>query len=150
MRTPLWDIRYGFRTLGRNPGFTAVALITLGIGIGANTVMFSVVNAVLLRPANAKDPDRLTGCFARSKTGGNRGHFPYSSYLDVRNNNPAFSDLTAYSMKVVVLEQGEVTRRVMTAFVSANYFSTLGVPPIRGWASKGIEIEPHVVPLAGR
>ncbi|MHC4495355.1 MAG: ABC transporter permease, partial [Planctomycetota bacterium] len=137
----------GIRMLRKSPGFTAIALITLAVGIGANTIMFSGVNAVLLRPANVKDPDRLIGCFARSKTGGSHGHFPYSSYLDVRNNNPAFSDLMAYSMKVAVLEQGEVTKRVMSAFVSANYFSTLGVPPIRGRAFQPKEEQPDAEPV---
>jgi len=145
--TLIQDLRFGIRMLMKNPGFTAIALITLAIGIGANTIMFSVVNAVLLRPANVEDPDQLIGCFARSKTGGSYGHFPYSSYLEARDNNPAFSDLMAYSLKVAVLEQEKVTTRVMTAFVSANYFSTLGVPPIRGRAFLPEEEQPVAEPV---
>lgn len=144
----LWqDIRYGFRRLRKSPVFTAIALITLALGIGANTIMFSVVNAVLLRPVKVKDPGQLIGCFARSKTGGNHSHFPYSSYLDARDNNSAFSDLMAYSMRVAVLEQGEVTRRVMTALVSTNYFSTLGVPPARGRSFLPEEEQPGTEPV---
>ena len=129
----LWqDIRYGFRMLRKSPGFTAIALITLGIGIGANAIMFSLINAILLRPVNVKNPDRLFGCYARSKTGGSHRQFPYSAYLDVRDNNSSFSDLMAYRIQVAVLERGQVAQRVLSAFVSSNYFSTLGVPPLRG------------------
>ncbi len=143
----LWqDVRYGFRMLAKAPGFTAIALITLAIGIGANTITFSVVNAVLLRPVHAKDPDRLVGCFARSKRG-SYGQFPYSSYLETRDNNAVFSGLFAYSLRLAVLEQGEITKRGLTAFVSANYFSTLGVAPIRGRAFLPEEEQPGTAPV---
>jgi predicted permease len=133
--------------LAKRPGFTAIALITLAIGIGANTIMFSLVNAILLRPVNVRDPDRLFGCYARSKTGGSHRQFPYSAYLDVRDNNSAFSDLMAYRIQVAVLEQGEIARRVLTTFVSANYFSTLGVPPIRGRTFLPEEERPGTEPV---
>lgn len=87
----LWlDIRYGFRMLRKKPGFTAIALITLAIGISANTVMFSVVNMLVFRPMQVKDPDRLVYC-------GMPGHpgFRYEEYTDIRDDNPAFSDLIA-------------------------------------------------------
>jgi putative ABC transport system permease protein len=132
--------------LGKTPGFTAIALITLALGIGANAIMFSVVNAVLLRPINVQDPDRLVGCFVRSK-GYSFGEFAYSSYLDARDNNSVFSDLMAYSLRLAVLEQGAVTKRGLTAFVSANYFSTLGVTPIRGRAFLPGEEQPGAEPV---
>ena len=132
MTTIINDIKYGIRMLVKRPGFTAIALLTLALGIGANTIMFSMVNAVLLRPVNAKDPSRLFGCYVRGKDGGSHRQLPYSYYLDVRDNNSAFSDLMAYGLKVVVLEQGQTARRVMAAFVSLNYFSVLGVPPVCG------------------
>ncbi|MCP4453772.1 MAG: hypothetical protein GY809_20110, partial [Planctomycetes bacterium] len=62
MSTFLNDLKYAFRMLRKKPGFTAIALITLAIGIGANTIMFSVVNTLLFRPLNVKDPDRLVRC----------------------------------------------------------------------------------------
>jgi len=143
----LWqDIRYGFRMLRKTPGFTAIALITLAIGIGANTIMFSMVNAVLLRPVNVKDPDRLVGCFARSK-GNSYGEFSYSDYLDARDNNAAFSHLMGYSLQLAVLEQGAITKRGLAAFVSANYFSTLGVAPIRGRVFLAEEERPGAEPV---
>ncbi len=144
----LWqDIRYGFRMLAKSPGFTAIALLTLAIGIGANTIMFSMVNAVLLRPVNARDPSHLFCFFARSKEGGSHRWFPYSSYLDVRDNNSAFSDLMAYGLKVVVLEHKQTTRRVLAGFVSSNYFSTLGVPPIQGRMILPEEERPGAEPI---
>jgi predicted permease len=143
----LWqDVQYGIRMLRKAPGFTAIALVTLALGIGANTIMFSVVNAVLLRPINVQDPDRLVGCFVRSK-GYSFGEFAYSSYLDARDHNTAFSDLMAYSLRLAVLEQGAVTKRGLTAFVSANYFSTLGVAPLRGRAFLPAEEQPDAEPV---
>jgi predicted permease len=143
----LWqDVRYGIRMLMKTPGFTAIALITLALGIGANTIMFSVVNAVLLRPLNVKDADRLVGCFARSKHG-SYGEFRYSSYLEVRDNNPVFSGVLAYRLGMAVLEQREIGKRSMAAFVSANYFSTLGVTPIRGRAFLPEEEQPGAEPV---
>jgi predicted permease len=132
MITLINDIKFACRILTKRPGFTTIALIILAIGIGANTIMFSLVNAILLRPVNVKNPDRLFGCYARSKTGGSHRQFPYSAYLDVRDNNSSFSDLMAYRIQVAVLERGQVAKRVLSAFVSSNYFSTLGVPPLRG------------------
>ncbi len=143
----LWqDVRYGIRMLTKSPGFTGIALITLALGIGANTIMFSVVNAVLLRPLNLKDPDQLVGCCACRK-GDSYGESRYSRYLDVRDNNPVFSSLMAYSLRLAVLGQGEMARRGLAAFVSANYFSTLGVAPIRGRAFLPEEEQPGTEPV---
>ena len=127
----LWqDIRYGIRMLAKNPGFTAIALITLAIGIGANTIMFSVVNALVFRPTQVKEPDRLVECHARNFLGG----LTYSAYLDLRDNNQVFSDLVAYDdiSNEATLAQGNFTRRIIYMHVSANYFSTLGVTPAFG------------------
>lgn len=130
----LWrDIRYGIRMLSRSPGFTAIALITLAIGIGANTIMFSVVNVLLLRPPLVKDPDQLAVCVAHNVRG---TAFPYSAYLDIQDNNPAFSDLMAYDsdLNILTLMRGNTVRRIYAMFVSSNYFSILGVTPPYGRA----------------
>jgi len=116
--------------LRKSPGFTAIALITLAIGIGANTIMFSVVNVLLFRPTQVKEPDRLVECHARNFLGG----LPYTTYLDLRDNNQVFRDLVAVddTFNEATLAQGNFTQRILYMFVSANYFSTLGVIPALG------------------
>jgi predicted permease len=126
----IWqDIRYGIRMLRKSPGFTVIALITLAIGIGANTIMFGLVNGLLLRPANVKDPDRLVGCRSYGFL-----QLPYSAYLDLRDDNPIFSDLIAHDWRSrpVALQYRDSTRRASAMIVSANYFTALGVTPARG------------------
>lgn len=125
----LWqDLRYGLRMLRKNPGFTAIALVTLAVGIGANTIMFSVVNVLLIRPVSVKDSERLVGCGIRE------GWYPYSAYVDMRDDNPAFSDLMAQGggLNPVTFVHGNVTRRVSPLFVSTNYFPMLGVALAQG------------------
>jgi predicted permease len=129
MKTILQDIYYGLRHLRKSPGFTAIALVTLAIGIGANTIMFSVVNVLVFRPTQVKEPDRLVECYARNFLGG----LPYTSYLDLRQNNQVFSDLVAFGdMGEATLAQDSFTRRITYMHVSANYFSILGVKPALG------------------
>ncbi|MBN1505527.1 MAG: ABC transporter permease [Sedimentisphaerales bacterium] len=127
----LWqDIRYGLRMLRNKPGFTAIALVTLAVGIGANTIMFSVVNTLLFRPLRVKDPDRLVRCeFDPFNI------VPYAGYVDLRDNNPVFSDLIANSyyggVPATLVRDGSVIP-VSPLFVTANYFSALGVAPLYG------------------
>ena len=142
----IWqDIRYGIRILSKSPGFTAIALITLAIGIGANTIMFSMVNVLLLRPVQVKEPDRLVECHARNFLGG----LPYMSYLDLQDDNEVFSDLVAFGdMDEATLAQGNFTRRIMYMHVSANYFSTLGVKLALGRAFLAEEEKPDAQVVA--
>ena len=126
----LWqDIQYGLRMLRKNPGFTAIALVTLAIGIGANTIMFSLVDALLFRPPLVNEPDRLVYCGIR-----NFGFFDYPMYTDMRDDNPVFSDLIAlnYGGRRGTWVQGDVVRHMGLTYVSANYFSALGVAPAYG------------------
>ncbi|MBP7050622.1 MAG: ABC transporter permease [Phycisphaerae bacterium] len=130
MTTSWQDVRYALRILSKSPGFTAIALVTLAIGIGANTIMFSVVNGLLLlRPANVKDPDRLVGCCVRPTY---MSSFWHSQYLAMRDDNPVFSDLTGFSADEVNLRYGEESKRAEGFFVPSNYFSTLGAAPLLG------------------
>jgi hypothetical protein len=129
MRTIWQDIHYGIRMLTKSPGFTAIALITLAIGIGANTIMFSVVNTLLFRPLNVKDPDRLVRCeFDKLRL------VIYAGYVELRDNNPVFSDLIAhnYARRTCTLVRDGSARHVDPLYVSANYFSALGVAPLYG------------------
>ncbi|HCO93420.1 MAG TPA: hypothetical protein DIU00_05630 [Phycisphaerales bacterium] len=129
MSTLINDIRYAFRQFRKNPGFTAIALITLAIGIGANTLMFSVVNTLLFRPLPVKDPDRLVRCeFDKFRL------VIYSGYLYLRDNNPVFSDLIShnYARRTCTLVRGGIVRHVDPLYVTANYFDVLGVAPLYG------------------
>jgi putative ABC transport system permease protein len=130
----LWqDIRYGVRKLRKSPGFTAIALITLAIGIGANTIMFSFSDAVMLQqPRHVKNPEQLAYCTIRPASSGPVG---YSEYLSVRDSGLAFSDLMVQSYGVeggATLVRGDSASRVQTLYVSLNYFSFLGVAPVLG------------------
>lgn len=124
MSTILDDIKYAIRMLRKRPGFTAISLTTLALGIGANMTVFTAVNALLLRPPmSVKHPDQLVGC---------QGVGSYLAYLDMRDNCPVFSDLTGYCQEEISLRFGDDTERTMGYFVPANYFSTLGVAPVLG------------------
>lgn len=130
--TTLWqDLRYGARMLAKNRAFTAIALITLAIGIGANTIMFSISDLLLLaHPARVKAPEQLAYCgFQDPEALG----FRYSEYLTVRNSGLVFSDLLAQALPLggTLVHEGSV-QQVEESYVSANYFSVLGVTPIRG------------------
>ncbi len=92
----LWqDVRYGLRMLRKNPGFTAVAVTTLALGIGANTAIFSVVNGVLLRPLPYREPGRLVMVY-ESRREFSRGSLAYPNFLDWRRENRSFIDIAAY------------------------------------------------------
>ncbi len=126
----LWqDVQYGIRMLRKAPRFTTIALVTLALGIGANTIMFGVVNAVLLRPINVHDPDRLVGCFVRSK-GYSFGEFAYSSYLDARDNNTVFSDLMAYSLRLGLART--IAGLALAFGAMALFLAALGIYGIKG------------------
>jgi len=129
MSTMWQDIRYGLRMLTKSPGFTAIALITLAIGIGANTIMFSVVNTLLFRPLNVKDPDRLVRCeFDKFRL------VIYAGYVELRDNNPVFSDLIShnYARRTCTLVRDGIVRHVDPLYVTANYFAVLGGAPLYG------------------
>jgi predicted permease len=128
MSTLINDVKYGIRQLWKNPGFTSIALITLAIGIGANTIMFSLVNVLIFRPVLIQNPERLVECDVRNAL------VPYAAYVDICDNNPVFNDLIAYAgdLNRVTLMYESVTRQVTSTFVSANYFSALGIRPAMG------------------
>jgi predicted permease len=133
MNTFLQDLRYGARSLLRSPGFTAVAAITLALGIGANTAIFSVVNAVLLKPLSYRQPDRLVALPARIGSGRleNVGAST-PEFQDYKRSLPAVSELTAGWPININLTGSGTPERVQAAVVSPDYFSVLGVPPALG------------------
>ena len=131
MDTLLQDIRYGIRMVAKTPGFAAIAILTLALGIGANTALFSVVNGVLLNPLPYAQPDRLVAIYANSK------EFAYSSisylnFLDWVRTQRSFSSMAAYREEDYNLTGMGEPERVKAEMVSANFFSVLGVNPVAG------------------
>ena len=125
------DLRYGLRVLRKSPGFAAVAILTLALGIGANTAIFSVVDAALLRPLPYKDPASL---MALRETVGKSGFgtVSFPNYEDWTVQNHVFEELAAYSAEEFHVTGGEQTERVSGEMVSDNYFRLLGVAPALG------------------
>ncbi|NUQ12432.1 MAG: ABC transporter permease, partial [Gemmatimonadaceae bacterium] len=129
----LQDIRYGARLLRRSPGFTAVAVVTIGLGIGANSAIFSVINGVIRRPLAYPEPGRLM--FVTSQFPAlNFSKFWLSApeYFDYREHTRAFSNVAAFTTGAVNLSEGDRPERINAAFVTASMFDVLGVRPLRG------------------
>jgi len=129
----LWqDIRFGFRILFKSPAFTIVAALSLALGIGANTAVFSIINASLLKPLPVAEPERLASVFTTDAK--NPGNLPTShlNYVDYRDQNQVFSGLLAYAFAQVSLTRGETAEPVFGLVVSGNYFDVLGVKAALG------------------
>ncbi len=134
----LWqDLRYAARTLRRQPGFTIAAVLTLAVGIGSNAAIFTVVNAVLLRPLPFPASDQLVALYTRylPATGYDFPYFSLSGpeFADVRARADAFAGVAAYtfSNSNLTRENGEA-ERVLTMPVTSDFFEVLGVRPVRG------------------
>jgi len=135
MGTLLQDLRYGVRVLLKAPGFTVVAVLALALGIGANTAIFSVVNAVLLRPLPFKDPDSLVWAQAEDlQTGEQGGMISPPDFLDYRAQNRVFEHFAAIQSMSFTLTGEAEPERVTGARVSADFFETLGILPTKGRA----------------
>src|SRR5215470_7951620 len=122
----LWqDIRFGFRILFKSPGFTLVAALSLALGIGANTAVFSLINATLLKPLPVEEPGRLVSFFTTDVK--NPGNLPTShlNYIDYRDQNQVFSGLLAYTFAQLNLTRGETNEPTFGLVVSGNYFDVL-------------------------
>jgi putative ABC transport system permease protein len=136
MTTLFQDVRYAIRQLRKNPAFAAVAVVTLALGIGANTAIFSVVNGVLLKPLQFRDPDRLVRVWhvppAKSFPGMTQFTVSPANYLDWEKQNHVFAQMTIYSYRGFTLTSGDRPERVDACAVSAGFFQTLGVQPLLG------------------
>ena len=142
----LWgDVRDGARALRASPGLTVVALLTLAVGIGANVAIFSVVNAVLLRPLPFADPDRLIGFWGSApKMGVPVVAWPDALYVHFRNRGRVLRPVAAYGEYQFTITNGSGdAERIRGAAVTANFFETLGRSPIRGRAFTAAEEGPR-------
>jgi predicted permease len=120
------DLRYALRQLRRSPGFAFTAVLTLALGIGANVVVFGVMNAVILRPLRVANPDRLIQVAQREEGNSSQS---YPDYLDFRARSAAFGDMAAYRIGDVGVSTGGTAQRCWMYEVSGNYFDMLGVQP---------------------
>ena len=126
METLLKDLRYGIRGLLKRPGFTAVAIVTLALGIGANTAIFSVVNAVVLRPLPYAEPDRLVTLW-ETIPGSDRRSVAPGNFFDWRSQNETFQDMAAtFNGNFNLTSDGE-PERIDGATITSNLMSVLGV-----------------------
>jgi len=132
METLLKDLRYAVRMLIKTPGVTAVAVITLGLGIGANTAIFSGVNAFLMRPLPVSEPDRLVRPSEIAEDRGISDEISYPDFVDYRNQSTSFTGLTAEDMVQVALNTENQNDVIWGQAVSGNYFDVLQVKPAMG------------------
>jgi predicted permease len=134
MRSLYQDLRYGIRVLRKDPGFTAVAVFTLALGIAVNTTVFSWIDAVLVRPLPGTSDSQRLAVVEIVTTGWNSGtiNFNYSDYRTARDNLKLLSGLALHTDVTFNVRAGESLHRVYGELVSGNYFDVLGVKPIRG------------------
>ncbi len=123
----LSDIRYAFRWLRRSPGFTAVAVLSLAIGIGFNTALFTIVDAVLFRPLPVQRLDRLVDVYTTAPDGELYTTSSYPDYVDLKSQNHVFSDMLAYSPIIAAVSAGDRSRMALGEVVTGNFFTLLGL-----------------------
>jgi predicted permease len=132
METLLQDLRYGLRMLAKSPGFTAIAILTLALGIGANTALFSVVNGVLLNPLAYPYPGQLVAVYGKSP-GFDRAPITYLNFLDCQRDTQTFKSMALYrNQDYSFIGTGEAGERLTGYQISADFFSTLGITPVVG------------------
>ena len=133
MQTLMQDVRYGLRMLRKSPGLTAIILIMLTLGIGATTAVFTVFDAILLRPLAYEKPEQLVQIWQKRTEGPfQQFEFSYPDYLDVKRENKVFSQMGGYSKNSVTLTGKEGAEQLQVAVATTGFFETLGVQPILG------------------
>jgi len=147
MNTLLQDIRYGIRTLAKTPGFTAIAILTLALGIGANSALFSVVNGVLLNPLPYPEPDKLLMVYANTNDFGHSS-VTYLNFLDWQKDSRSFTAMAGYRNENLFLTGVGEGERVRGLMISADFFRVLGVGPIAGRTFRTEEDQVGAAPVA--
>ena len=132
MQTLFQDLRYGTRQLLKRPGFTFLAIVSMALGIGANTAIFSLVDTVVFRPLPVKNPSELQELYGTLNNGADISIQSYLNYKDYRDRNQVFSGLIAYRITVASLSHNGNNERVWGMLASGNYFDVLGVSPFLG------------------
>jgi predicted permease len=142
MTTLIQDIRYGMRMLLKNPAMTAIAALTLALGIGANTTIFSAVNGLMLRPLPVANADRLVVFDGQAQGAPNpSSQFPFPDFQDIRGQADGFSDVLGYTLSLAGMEHAGKVEPVLYSYVSANFFQALGLKPAVGRFIYGAETE---------
>ena len=144
--TNLWqDLRFGARLLAKNPGFTAVAVLTLALGIGASTSIFSVVDAVLLRSLPYRNPEQIVRVWEQAPDG-HRMNLADPNFDDFQSQSNTFASLAVYGFGLTSVSGGGEPVRVNIAVVSSGFFQALGVEPFHGRAFAPDELRLHGAP----
>ena len=144
METLLKDLRYGVRMLLKRPAFTAIAVVTLALGIGANTAIFSVVNSILLRPLPYKNPERIMRV-GEHHEGWQSTNITYASFLDLMASSKSLEAISAYRNWNYNLTDAGEPEQAQGALVSGNFFSALGVAPALGRSLMRKTISPAAI-----
>ncbi|HEU4891265.1 MAG TPA: ABC transporter permease, partial [Vicinamibacterales bacterium] len=141
------DLRYAFRMLVKSPGFSLVAILSLALGIGANTAIFSLINAVLLRPVPVTDPQSLVLVSTTDQR--NPGNLPLShlNFKDLRSQNSVFTDMASLTFNQMNYSHGEGSEQIPVQIVTSNFFSLLGAEPSLGRSFRHDE-EAQAAPVA--
>src|SRR5215213_7204241 len=147
METLIKDLRYGIRSLARRPGFTAIAVLTLALGIGASTAIFSVVDGVLLRSLPYPDSDQIVQLREINERGA-RMPFAEPNFLDVRSRSHSFAGIAQYNGQLTTITGGSEPVRAATYAVSADFFNVLGVKPLLGRTFAAEESKAGGAPVA--
>src|SRR5438876_8670506 len=145
MEILLRELRYGLRTLTKSPGFAAIAVLTLALGIGASTSIFSVVDAVLLRPLPYPNPQQIVRVWEQAPDG-HRMSLADPNFEDFRAQNHTLSGLALYNDGPESISGGSEAVRMNVAAVSSDFFTSLGVEPFRGRAFAADEQVFHGAP----
>ena len=145
MNTFLQDLRFGIRTLAKNPGFAVVAILTLALGIGASTAIFSVVDAVLLRPLPYPNPQKIV-TVNEQEGGGHHAHLADPNFLDFRAQNHTLAGLAAFASGPESVSGGSEPMRMNVGLVSQDFFKVMGVEPVRGRTFAPDELVSHGAP----
>jgi len=126
------DVRFALRTLGKNPGFAAIGIVTLALGMAVNTTVFGVVNGFLLRPLPVSHPEQIAVLALKQSSVPGAYRFSYPTYTDLRNQTDTFSDVFAYLPALAGITVDRNSDHCLISRVSSNYFSALGVQPAYG------------------